>query len=756
MKKLAFFIILLSLSGIQETSGQWATAGNHIYNTNSGYVGIGNSSPTALLHVGKNMTEPAITVQNFGGGGGATFRMTDNVSGADWKFKATNAGGFKIRDNAFSLDVIVVEANSAANALYIDETGNIGIGTGNPTARLQVESGDALIDSLTFGRGGGAVKTNSAAGYQALPVNTTGWGNTADGGQALLSNLTGTRNTAVGYRALRSNTEGDNNTATGSNALYNNTTGDNNTANGFQALFSNTTGDSNTAIGYRALYSSATTSHNTALGFYALYTNVEGAWNTAVGSYAGNSNNSGTSNTFLGYAAGYSNEIAHTNVAIGAYALYGNTDRNHLVAIGDSALFHNGAGAVNYFDGRLNTAIGSKSLYSNTTGAFNTACGFHSLYSNTTGFQNTAFGDGALYSNNTGISNTAVGEQALVLNTTGSNNTACGSGALFNNTDRSNLVAIGDSALFNNGLGVVNSYHATMNSAVGSKSLISNTTGYYNSAFGYHALQANSSGNGNTSVGTESMVLNTTGNNNTASGYRALMHNLSGANNAALGFQSMHDNQSGSENTAVGYYSMLGMIDGIGNTAIGSCTMKNIWHGNFNTIIGDSAGYELGGTAMNNVIAIGHKADMPFADNEIMIGNNTNTALYCYAAYNGSMSPGGERDLYVNSTGKIGYLSSSSRYKDNIENMDEIGWIYKLRPVNFTYKEDEQKNKRFGLIAEEVEQVIPELVSYNEKGEPETVTYSSLITPLLKAVQDQQREIEELKARIMELESKKQ
>lgn len=131
------FLIAASLT-FNKSQAQWAASGTHIYNTNAGNVGIGFNSPNTLLHVAKNMAEPAITVQNLGGSGGATFRMTDNVSGADWKFKATNAGGFKIRDNASSLDVITIEQNSEANAMYINAAGFLGIRTTTPSANLHV------------------------------------------------------------------------------------------------------------------------------------------------------------------------------------------------------------------------------------------------------------------------------------------------------------------------------------------------------------------------------------------------------------------------------------------------------------------------------------------------------------------------------------------------------------------------------------------------------------------------------------------
>jgi hypothetical protein len=123
---------VLAMFNLPETYCQWNTNGNNIYNTNSGNVGIGNNAPSTLLYVGKSMTEPTIAVRNLGGSGGATYSMVDNISGANWKFKATNSGGFKIRDNAFSLDVFQIEANSAANVIYINSAGSVGIGTNTP------------------------------------------------------------------------------------------------------------------------------------------------------------------------------------------------------------------------------------------------------------------------------------------------------------------------------------------------------------------------------------------------------------------------------------------------------------------------------------------------------------------------------------------------------------------------------------------------------------------------------------------------
>lgn len=148
MKKIITLTAAMTLlAGI--TFAQWNSNGTHIYNSNTGNVGIGTNTPGYLLHVSKNMVAPSIRIQNAGGTGGASFEMVDNFSGANWKFKATNAGGFKIRDHANGLDVIQVEPNSAANALYIKADGNVyvqnkfGLGldpaTETVSAKLQIK-----------------------------------------------------------------------------------------------------------------------------------------------------------------------------------------------------------------------------------------------------------------------------------------------------------------------------------------------------------------------------------------------------------------------------------------------------------------------------------------------------------------------------------------------------------------------------------------------------------------------------------------
>lgn len=159
MKKQIIVLFIILSCGFNEAFCQWNTIGNNIYNTNSGFVGIGNNVPTTLLYVARNMTEPAITVRNMGGSGGATYTMIDDGSGANWKFKATLSGGFKIRDHGNGLDVIVIEPGSTANAIYINSAGYIGLGTNSPQANLHLQvsgtnayAGIMITSTLPYGK----------------------------------------------------------------------------------------------------------------------------------------------------------------------------------------------------------------------------------------------------------------------------------------------------------------------------------------------------------------------------------------------------------------------------------------------------------------------------------------------------------------------------------------------------------------------------------------------------------------------------
>jgi len=249
---------------------------------------------------------------------------------------------------------------------------------------------------------GGYPGLNTAEGDFALfsVEVATGISNTAIGYSALILDTTGSANTALGAGAL-SNNNGDDNTATGVNALANNTSGSANTANGVNALFVNTDGSNNTATGFNALYS-----------------------------------NNGENNTATGAQALYSNESGDANTATGVDALLNNTSGSSNTATGASALLSNQSG-------NSNTASGTNALWRNITGDFNTATGVAALSRNTGGTDNTATGLSALASNETGSFNTATGSGALSSNT-GNNNTALGSFAGSNLTAGSFNIDIGN------------------------------------------------------------------------------------------------------------------------------------------------------------------------------------------------------------------------------------------------------------------------------------------------------------------------
>jgi hypothetical protein len=175
--------------------------------------------------------------------------------------------------------------------------------------------------------------------------------------------------------------------------------------------------------------------------------------------------------------------------------------------------------------------------------------------------------------NTTGINNTSTGVASMLNNTTGNANVAYGVAALFSNTTRSNLVAVGDSALYNNGIGASSSLDAIANTAVGSKTLYSNTIGSFNTATGRWALYKNTTGGNNTAVGDQAMSNNTSGYINTATGVAALLSNSTGWANAAFGADALFSNTTGQYNTAIGSYADVSSGSLFNATAIGSAAI---------------------------------------------------------------------------------------------------------------------------------------------------------------------------------------
>ncbi|MBI5540120.1 MAG: tail fiber domain-containing protein [Bacteroidia bacterium] len=277
------------------------------------------------------------------------------------------------------------------------------------------------------------------------------------------------------------------------------------------------------------------------------------------------------------------------------------------------------------------------------------------------------------------------------------------------------------------------------NSFIGYQAGYLNTVGYNNYFFGYRAGYSNIDGYSNIFIGDSCGFANTSGYWNTANGYKAMKVNTTGWNNTAIGVFALYKNTSGNYNTGVGLDALYSNTTGQSNVAIGFNALLVCNGGNNNTAIGTSA-YS-SGTFFNST-AIGSNTVIT-ANNQVALGNNSITTFYCMGAYVGTVGVT-NRDLFVDNTGKIGYVASSKRYKNSISDMENINWLYDLRPVNYCYNNDDTKRKQYGLIAEEVEKLNPLFVSYNPDGSVETVNYSSFISPMLKALQDQKKKTEEL------------
>ncbi len=304
---------------------------------------------------------------------------------------------------------------------------------------------------------------------------------------------------------------------------------------------------------------------------------------------------------------------------------------------------------------------------------------------------NTVEGQNALFGLTTGVANTAVGWSSLKSNTDGSFNTGVGAGTL--------LLNIGNQ---DTGEGIENT-------AIGAAALLFNTTGHQNTANGAFALFSN-----------------TTGNYNTANGWKALVSNTEGIFNTAIGFRALDSNTTGASNTAIGERALVNNFTGSGNTALGA-----------------GAGYSV--QTASGVICIGTS------------GANVDNSCYIGMIYS-NVQPivGTDPDsVTITSSGRLGRGNvSSRRYKHDIKPMDKTSeLVYALKPVSFRYNKqyDASQTLAFGLIAEEVAEMAPDLVGRNPNGEPESVRYEQINAMLLNEFLKEHKRVEELEATVADL-----
>ena len=345
--------------------------------------------------------------------------------------------------------------------------------------------------------------------------------------------------------------------------------------------------------------------------------------------------------------------------------------------------------------------------------------------------------NGALFVHTTGTNNTFVGVSAGSTSTTGyGRNSAFGNGALRNNTTGYFNSAVGYAALRENTTGF-------RNSAVGTAALTFNSTGFQNAAVGYGALAANTTGFNSSAVGRGALSSNTTGSRNSAVGVWALYHNRAGRYNSAFGYSALRYTEDSDSNSAFGSDALRRNFTGANNAAVGSHALYLNTTGSRNVAIGSSAGSSQ--TTGNDNIYLAN-VGVAAESGAIRIGTSpTHTAAFI-AGINGTNVGGGASGVFVNASGQLGTVASSGRFKEAVEDMGEASdSLMALRPVRFRYRKDaggDGHTQEYGLIAEEVAAVAPELVVYDGEGKPFTVKYHEMAPMLLNEMQKQQRTIE--------------
>jgi len=369
---------------------------------------------------------------------------------------------------------------------------------------------------------------------------------------------------------------------------------------------------------------------------------------------------------------------------------------------------NNGEGVgvlVSRTTGIWNTGTGFEALNHLTAGNQNTATGLRALASDVNGGYNTGTGVLSLFSNTSGFFNSATGAYSLANNNIGLRNTAAGYAALYRNADGTDNTAAGFAALYHNTT-------AAFNCAFGEFALFNNLKAWTNNAFGVEALFNNLTGETNNAFGTGALFANTEGTSNNAFGHLALENNLTGVWNNAFGFNALDSNVSGS----------------------------------FNTAIGDSAGFDVTGDG-NVCIGEGVFGETG-VDDSTYIRNINTTAQPIVVGVDGVT-------VYL-TTGRLGHGVSSQRYKEQIKPMDKASeLLFSLKPVTYRYKKeiDPKQTLDFGLIAEEVAKVSPELAIRDAKGQVSNVRYNAINAMLLNEFLKEHQQVVEQQATIAELKS---
>ncbi len=562
----------------------------------------------------------------------------------------------------------------------------------NPNSKNNIAIGQNAMHDLTSGH------DNLAIGNDALYAVAKNFENIAIGKDALKANQYGGRNTAIGYQSLTKTTGtaetndngpyfGNNNTALGYQTLFNNLTGYENIAVGHQALFDNTGGYMNTAIGNYSLKLSVSSDDNkdipdgyvnTAVGYGSLYSGGKTLGNTAVGTGSGYSTSTGRFNSFIGTFSGFSNTNGVNNTFVGAKSGYNSTV------------------------GKNNTYLGAYSGFSanNETASDNTYIGFNTGYSTTTGTKNIYIGSNTGYYNAEGSNNTFVGEESGYRHT-GSSNVFIGAGA---------------------GYGAQNA-NGTKNVFIGNNSGFAVSTSDENVFVGHNTGVATTSGGKNTFVGFNAGAANTTGTNNVYIGYNA------GANN---------DSSSSDKLSIANGHSEL--ISGTFNSTPDN-TVLNFRAEDINIGINSSdPSLEVTSSLITLGVPVKGKNNQININDTLKMGNKDiqgvgDIQTKSLHASNQVVSPEFVGHLTGNVTGYV--TPPSDKRLKNIKGDAEYGLnaVDAFKIVKFNYKNDETKTEHIGVIAQDLEKVLPVAVQKGEDGFLK-ISLNEILFTVAKAVQE--------------------
>jgi hypothetical protein len=570
---------------------------------------------------------------------------------------------------------------------------------------------------------------------QVLTINSTGtasWAAAAGGvpytGATQAVNLGLFDLTVNGITVGRGGGSDESNTVIGKNALVNNTvdndnfTGIGNTANGWSALSNNTDGKANTAIGMATLKLNTTGEYNTASGGGSLNANTEGNGNTANGYLALNNNTIGNNNTAIGTLA----DVASNNLTNATAIGYGaQVSASNTIQLGAD-------GGTTDIDGNTIPAVTDVKTSGTLTAGTVT---YPNAHNSTSG-------------------------QVLTINSTGTATWAAAAGGGVPYTGATGAVNLGAYDLTVNGITVgKGGGNVIRNTATGIGALVGNTTGSNNTASGYQALNSNTEGADNTASGYRALRFNTTGSNNTASGSLALNANTSGGFNTAFGLSSLQNNATGSNNTASGVNALYSNTIGDSNTASGDNALYSNTTGSNNTAYGNGAGrYIANGTTSNTTsdfsvyLGSNTKASADDAQNEVVIGYNaigagSNTIQLGNTAVTDVKTSG-----TVTASGTV--LTSDLRLKSNISPLaSSLATVMQLNPVHYMKKSSlastAYTREENGFIAQEIQKILPFIVKEGtDENKLLSVDYNSFIPMLTKAIQEQQKQIEDQNSKI--------